>query len=293
VSGLGEPRPFDRERDLGRVVRLMSDAHALRGDYLHPGGMQWWFRRTIKPDFRLLVWDDGPALAAWLMDDAGYVIARPARDDLASRLALVAWAERSLREMGRASIEVSAGDDEPALIDTLKGRGYTSSDSLGDLLVYDIDGRPPEPELPEGFRLTTLADVSDDEYIALHRAAWSSVKPSDYDRQLHHLVVSSPDFQRDMVPIVRAPGGVPAASCIAWFDAASLRVEIEPLGTHPDHRQRGLGKAIVRDVHRLAYERGARSVMVWGSHSNDAARKLYASAGMTPRRTVREYRRVL
>ena len=290
---IGEPRPFDRGRDLERIVRLMSDAHALRGDYLHPGGMQWWFRRTPKDTFRLLVWDNGEDISAWLMDDAGYVVVRAARDNLASRLALVAWAERDLRARGASSIEVSAGDDEPALIEALLGRGYARGETAGDLLVYDIDGRPPEPELPEGFRLVTLADLGDDDYIALHRAAWSTVKPSEYDRQLHDLVTSSPDFRRDMVPVVLAPGGMPAAYCIAWLDAASLQVEIEPLSTHPDYRERGLGRATVRDVHRLAYECGARSVMVWGSHDNVAARKLYTSAGMTPRRTVREYRRTL
>ena len=290
---IGEPRPYDRERDLPRIVRLMSEAHALRGDYLHPGGMQWWFRRAAKPDFRVLVWEDGGDVAAWLMDDAGYVIVRPARDDLAARVALAAWAERDFRSAGRSSIEISAGDDEPALIDALLGRGYARAESSGDLLAFDIDGLPPPPELPEGFRLTTLADVTDDEYIALHRAAWSTVKPSDYSRELHDLVTSSPDFRRDTVPIVVAPGGVLAAYCIAWLDRGSLQIEIEPLGTHPDYRQRGLGRAIVREVHRLAREQGARSVMVWSSHNNELARRLYASAGMTPRRTVREYRRAL
>lgn len=293
MIALGEPRPFDRQRDLGRIVRLMSDAHALRGDYLHPGGMQWWFRRTPKRDFRLLVWEDGAEIAAWLMEDAGYVIVRAARDDLAARVALIAWAERDLRASGRPSIELSAGDDEPALIDALIARGYALTDSMVDLLVYDIDDAPAEPELPDGFRLMTLEDVSDDDYIGLHRAAWSTVKPSEYDRELHELVTSSPDFRRDMVPIVLTPSGAPAAYSISWLDAASLHVEIEPLGTHPDYRQRGFGRAIVRDVYRRAYERGARSVMVWGSHGNDAARKLYTSAAMTRRRTVRQYRLTL
>jgi len=255
--------------------------------------MQWWFRRTAKPDFRLLVWDEGDAVAGWLMDDDGYVIARPARDDLASRIALVAWAERDFRRGGRAAIEISAGDDEPALIEALLARGYARAASAGDLLEYDIDGPTPDPEPPEGFRLASLADLGDDEYIDLHRAAWSTVKPSEYGPQLHDLVTSAPDFRREMVPVALAPGGRPAAYCIAWLDTPSQSVEIEPLGTHPDYRRRGLGRAIVHEVFRLARERGARSVMVWGSHDNAVARRLYTSAGMTPRRVVREYRRAL
>ena len=295
MTEFGEPRAFIRDRDLPRVLGLFVDLHAAtpHPDYQHPGGIAWWLRRIVKDDFKVFIWDDGDDIAAFVIDDAGYVIPRTADNDVNSRLQLIAWAERSFRSSGRATIEVAAADDELELREALQARGYESSGSSSVELVFDIRAEPPPPVLPIGYRLVTLEDLSDDTYIDLHRAAWSTVRPSEYDRRLHDVVTSMPDFRRDMVPVVVAPDGTPAAYCIGWFDSRTHSVEIEPLGTHPAHRRLGLGRAIVRDIHHRSWVHGARSVIVWGSHGNVAATRLYRSSGMEPRRTVRDYRRVL
>jgi ribosomal protein S18 acetylase RimI-like enzyme len=133
----------------------------------------------------------------------------------------------------------------------------------------------------------------DDAYVELHRAAWSTKAPSTYDRQMHSSVTAMPDFERELVPIIAAPDGTLAAYCIAWFDPRTQTVEIEPLGTHPEYRRLGLGRAIVQEVLRRSAARGARSVMVWGAHKNDVALHLYESAGLRSRRVLREYKRAL
>ena len=295
MSGFAEPRAFESDRDLARVIRLFADLHAAtpHPDYQHPGGMEWWLRRIVKDDFKVFIWDDGDDIAGFVIDDAGYVISRTADRAVKSRLQLIAWAERSFRASGRTTLELAAADDERELREALLARGYEGSGSLSVELVFDVRGEPQVPALPMGYRLATLEDLGDDSYVELHRAAWSTVKPSEYDRRLHDIVTSMPDFRRDMVPVVLAPDGTPAAYCIGWFDGRTHTVEIEPLGTHPAYRKLGLGRAIVRDIHHRSWACGARSVMVWGSHANVAATRLYTSSGMEPRRTVRDYRRAL
>jgi hypothetical protein len=78
VSLDGEPRAFDRARDLGRIVALFRAAHAdpRAPDWQHPDGMEWWLRRIARDGFVVRVWNDGPRLAAFVIDDDGYVIAR-------------------------------------------------------------------------------------------------------------------------------------------------------------------------------------------------------------------------
>ena len=295
MSGFAEPRAFESDRDLARVIRLFADLHAAtpHPDYQHPGGMEWWLRRIVKDDFKVFIWDDGDDIAGFVIDDAGYVIPRTADRAVKSRLQLIAWAERSFRASGRTTLELAAADDEPELREALLARGYEGSGSVSVELVFDVRGEPQVPALPMGYRLATLEDLGDDSYVELHRAAWSTVKPSEYDRRLHDIVTSMPDFRRDMVPVVLAPDGTPAAYCIGWFDGRTHTVEIEPLGTHPAYRKLGLGRAIVRDIHHRSWACGARSVMVWGGHANVAATRLYTSSGMEPRRTVRDYRRAL
>ena len=338
MSGFAEPRAFESDRDLARVIRLFADLHAAtpHPDYQHPGGMEWWLRRIVKDDFKVFIWDDGDDIAGFVIDDAGYVIPRTADRAVKSRLH-----RARLRMRVRAGQALDPVEDDPLfrrredfvhgtvegqqlrheeavartrgvdpafcheriggfkvpksveLREALLARGYEGSGSVSVELVFDVRGEPQVPALPMGYRLATLEDLGDDSYVELHRAAWSTVKPSEYDRRLHDIVTSMPDFRRDMVPVVLAPDGTPAAYCIGWFDGRTHTVEIEPLGTHPAYRKLGLGRAIVRDIHHRSWACGARSVMVWGSHANVAATRLYTSSGMEPRRTVRDYRRAL
>jgi GNAT superfamily N-acetyltransferase len=301
VSLEGEPRPFERERDLLRIVEIFRAAHAdpRDPDYQHPGGMEWWLRRIVAPGFAVHVWDDGPRLGGLVIDDDGYVIARTADRGPASRMRVIAWAEGRFRAARRTAIELAVADDEPELCDALKARGYEPSGTISRPLVSDLDREPPAPELPEGAKIATIDEIGDDAYVALHRAAWSDTKPSTYDRAQHDVVRAMPDFRPDLVPVALAPDGTPAAYCIGWYDAASRSVEIEPLGTHRDRRRLGLARAIVRDIHRRAWRLGARSVMVWATdpastaHVNEPARRLYISSGMEPRRAVRDCRKTL
>lgn len=164
---------------------------------------------------------------------------------------------------------------------------------MGTKLINDDLKAPPEPELPAGFKMGWLEPSLDDLYVELHRAAWSTWAPSTYDRSAHAAVITMPHFDRRLVPLISASGGTLAAYCIAWLDPITRTVEIEPLGTRPAFRRRGLARAIVQEVVGRSADRGARSVIVWGAHRNAAALALYESCGFRSRRVLREYRREL
>ena len=123
------------------------------------------------------------------------------------------------------------------------------------------------------------------------RAAWSTVAPSKYDATAHDAVVSMPQFDRTLVPVVAAPDGTLAAYCIAWFDPVTRTSEIEPLGTRPEYRRLGLARAVSLEAVRRSAERGAESVLVWGVGDHRTA--LYESAGFRGGRVLREYARRL
>jgi GNAT superfamily N-acetyltransferase len=179
-------------------------------------------------------------------------------------------------------------DDDLAAL--LASRGYATSDRDGYELVADAS-LPAVAVLPDGFRMISLTPALNERYVALHRAAWSRPgRPSTYDREQHERVTAMPDFRYELVPIVAAADGSLAAYCMSWFDPRSRSVEIEPLGTHPDFRRRGLARAIVHEVRRRAAALGASSVLVWGSSELPDAKALYESAGHRSRRMLRDYR---
>jgi GNAT superfamily N-acetyltransferase len=177
--------------------------------------------------------------------------------------------------------------------DVLPGRGYEQSGIELELLA-DTSHEPERAPLPVGFRFGSLLDVSDDAYIDGHRAAWSDKRPSPYRRELHDAVKRMPGFRPDLVTIVIAPDGTVAACCIGWMDQRSATLEIEPLGTHRDHRRLGLAHAIVKEVQHRAWSSGAAHVLVWNDPTtNPAAYALYTGADMPPNRTLVALRKEL
>lgn len=287
-------RPFDRQRDLREVLALVGRTRA-RGDagvVFHPGGLQWWLRRMGRPGFEVAVLANDASIAGFLLRDRGDVLLQTdGHDD--RRGDLLAWGETRARESGQPEVLVSVAEQDVDLRDLLLSRGYGPSDRRGYELVRQLDVEPGPPELPRGCELISLTPELTDAYIALHRAAWTRPNaPSTYDREQHDLVAAMPDFRSDLVPIVRTADGALAAYCISWWDPRSRSVEIEPLGTHPEHRRRGLARAIVVEVMRRAWTLGASYVLVWGTTENPEARALYESAGMRARRVLRDYRLV-
>jgi len=295
MSDLTE-RGFDLQRDLLELLgtvgnaRATSDPHA----FLHPGGLQWLLRRLGRDTFAVRRWVIGEALAGFAVADAGYVMVLPRTAALEDHLALID-VERALAARERAeAIEVTAWVDDRPMVAALGERGFEVSGTYGHELVRELVDPLPAPALPAGFAMRWLEPELDAAYVDLHRAAWMrSGVPSSYTRQMHDTVVAMPDFRRELVPIVSAPDGRLAAYCIAWFDPRTATTEIEPLGTHPEFRRLGLGRAIVNEVFQRSAEHRASLVMVWGAPENDAAFQLYTSAGMGSRRVARQYRLAL
>ena len=280
-----KPRPLDPQRDFAAVAELLGRTRANGGDS-HPGGIQWWLRDLRRPGFEAFVVDDGAALAGFVMIDDDFVVIEAMDGDQPS-LDLVDWTIEHMRTSGRVSMHLHAVESSQLQAE-LEGRGFSEVGAELELM-FDIDGEPPLPELPPGYTLDSLLNITDDAFIEMHRAAWSDKRPSPYRRELHDAVKRMPQFRPELVTIVLAPDGTPTAYCIGWYDETSRTLEIEPLGTHRDFRRLGLAHVVVHEVIHRAYENGAHHVLVWNNPTTNApAYGLYTGAGMTVRRRLPE-----
>ena len=274
-------------RDLPAVASFLGWTRA-HGELSHPGGTQWWLRELGRDGFEAFVERAGHDLTAFvLIDDSFSIIETSPRGPAEIELCL--WIAEHQRQLGRPPARVHVVQGGPSEAGLL-ARGFEVVGSELEL-IFDISDEPRPAPLPPGYRLTDLTEVTDDAYIALHRAAWSDKRPSTYDRARHASVRAMPQFDPELVTIAVAPDGTPAACCILWCDAQSGTAEIEPLGTHHDFRRLGLATAIVREAFRCARRRGSRQVLIWNDPAaNPAAYGLYTSAGMTARRRLTELR---
>ncbi|MFF2851767.1 GNAT family N-acetyltransferase [Streptomyces sp. NPDC058001] len=163
--------------------------------------------------------------------------------------------------------------------------GYvTDPDSLGDTgswtQLNERDLRDVEqPVLPAGFRFRTADEAGPRAVVQAHVDAWGP--STTYTAEGYEGVRRTPPYRGDLHVLVEAPDGTMAASTIMWLDEANRTAEFEPVGTHPDYRRLGLGRAMLLHGMRLARAAGAQHMTVacLGAPGHPGARGLYYSVG--------------
>jgi ribosomal protein S18 acetylase RimI-like enzyme len=288
-------RPFERDRDLADVLALVGRSRERDdpGATLHPGGLQWWLRRLGRAGFDVAVSSEADGVVGFVLRDGSDVVVQAYAERSGERADLLAWIESRAIDTHEEELLLSVAEDDEDLRRVALARGYEPTESYEYELVHDLGREPAPTQLPSGFEIISLTPGLADAYVDLHRAAWSRPdRPSTYDRRQHETVTAMPGFRYDLVPIVATSDGVLTAYCMSWWDARSASVEIEPLGTHPGFRRRGLARAIVHEVLRRSRAMRARYVLVWGTSGNPEAKALYLSAGLRVRRVLRSHRLV-
>ena len=79
--------------------------------------------------------------------------------------------------------------------------------------------------------------------------------------------------------MVVAPDKSFAAFCLIWFDPVTASGIFEPVGWHPDHRRRGLTRAVVEEGLQRLRRLGARTALVNAHQGSEVATSLYFSLG--------------
>jgi GNAT superfamily N-acetyltransferase len=135
-----------------------------------------------------------------------------------------------------------------------------------------------QPVLPGGFRFRNADEGGPEAAVLAHLDAWH---PSTYSAQAYEGVRRTPAYRGDLHVLLEAPDGTMAASAIMWLDEANKTAEFEPVGTHPDYRRRGLGRALLLHGMHLARDAGASHMTVacLGAPGHPRARGLYYSVG--------------
>jgi GNAT superfamily N-acetyltransferase len=140
------------------------------------------------------------------------------------------------------------------------------------VLTAAIDPLTPAPDapgLPAGLTVD-LADTPDEQWRALYRYRGHTVPPSALD-----LLMSA--RERTFVSI-RAGARTVAVGrgslASAWLGVTAVEVA-------PEARRQGLARAVLAALARWALDRGARSAYLQVADGNEAARRLYLSAGFT------------
>jgi ribosomal protein S18 acetylase RimI-like enzyme len=292
-----EPRSYRDESDLAKMYALLRAGSAAANGtfYAQVGDVNWWlyyppFEGEIWP--HLSLWDDPSdpeCLLAWSVIDPNwgafdvYVQPELRRTPLAEEIYI--WAEEHtaaiLRAAGQDTIRanyISQNDD--VVIARLLARGFQRTQEDAVCMIQSLDGLLLRPALPDGY---TVRGSKGEIEVAVRATAqynaFTNTAPFDIYVERFRRFMRSPVYDPETDVVAVSPDGRIGSFCIVWPDPVTGAGLFEPVGTHPDFRQRGLGKAVmIEALHRLK-DRGMNRAIVCTLANNTPGIKLYEAAG--------------
>jgi ribosomal protein S18 acetylase RimI-like enzyme len=266
------------------------------------GDLEWWLAGggpEVDWSSRIRIWSIGGDPAGW-----GW-FAPPASLDWFVRHGLTAVEETAIRdeilawhvERARAAasadpvhLEVWAADGWPESA-ILRARGWTPTDVVLTQYAQSLDIELDPPRIPDGYVLRSLHGPEDiPARVEVHRAAFA---PSRMTVEKYGILIGQDHYAFDRDIVLEASDGSFAAFAMCWADPVGSIGEFEPVGTHPDHQRRGLGRVIMRHGLRLMRAAGLRDALVFSLRTNAASEALYRSAGFHEVALHRRYTRPL
>jgi ribosomal protein S18 acetylase RimI-like enzyme len=265
-----DARDYSGPADLRRMQDLTGECWRLAGPFVIAtiGDLPWWMYQHLNKldEARVRLWLEEGRCVAWGWVEGGLIVM--VHPQHRQRLTdVLDWAEAD---------EVRALEHDTGSIEALVARGYVVDESRWfDHMTRPLDDLP-EPLVHKGYVIRAVR--GEEELLARtesHRAAWepSRVVPDSYLQ-----VMRAWPYRAELDWVAVAPDGTFAANCLCWLDEVNRIVELEPVGTHPEHRRRGLAAAVCLAALEAARAAGAETGLVYPVHGLPAA-DLYESIG--------------
>ena len=266
----------DTPADLRRMQALVAELWRLEGPAVenHIGDVAWqrFMHEGREEEWRVKIWGD--EAWAWLRRPST-LLYEIHPDHRAGPLhhKLIEWfeAEADTDELRTSSLSTDA-----ERINVLRRHGY-ELDPAARVLAHHIRDLAdvPEPGLPDGYRLRTVEPSDLVRRVELHRTVWA---PSRVTAESYANVMAAWPYRADLDCVVEAADGTFASYALAWLDAANRVGELEPVGTHPDHRRLGLASAVCLLALRRLRDASAERAIVY-AWADSPAKTLYESIG--------------
>jgi len=286
-----------RYRDGGDVDLLQAFNAAAIAEtdgcgFIHPGDIAHRIfngNKLFDPTEVLTIWEDANGVAAWALAaprHAGYdAQVRPDLRTPGFERDVLMHAEAETRRL-MAVHEISRQH--------LDGETYRCDMARATLLAelgWVPDGDPPwvlnrvelsemaEPDVPDGYTVRAVRGIEEAGLLGeVHAASFDST----WTPEMYAKVMRSPGYAPEREFVAEAADGSLAAFTVTWHDDLNRTGLFEPVGTHRDHRRRGLGRALLLFAMREMVANGMEYATVVNEGTNDASRALYSSVGFSP-----------
>lgn len=278
-------RFYRGEADYAAMHRLIADSYKLVGPhhYILQGDLDWWRAFVDAPVFMPTVplWFAGETLVGFVWPGQAAVDLMLHPQHREAEPLMVAYAEEHFRKAGEEgegeTLMLSSLESDAQRNRLLAEQGFERSSDFLASHIFDFDGPPPAPQLPDGYTLRDMGGDADwEKRVALHRAAFH---PSKFTLEKYQAARNGPTYRPDLDLVAVAPNGDYAAYTTVWFEEENRVALYEPVGCHPDYQRRGLGRAVLYEGLRRLYELGATRAHVGSWMDDSSGAQLYRAAG--------------
>ena len=142
-----------------------------------------------------------------------------------------------------------------------------------------MTGPLPEAPVADGYVVRSL-DLSTDEDSEGRASVSRACFGHDRTGEMMKVMAQAPSYRPELDLAAIAADGTFAAYATVWWDDVNSYIIFEPVGTHPDHRRRGLASALMAEGLRRGAALGATTAYV-GSAAGAPSNALYESLGFT------------
>lgn len=281
-----------RIRNFLREVTMLNDRHDFSWPLLRWDYWVWHVNMNIF-HFDLCdaihLWEvDGEIVAMLNPDGRGeafFQIHPDFRDEIPTSQ-MLDIAEQKFQELtsnGKKELIIWVNEADAGMKKILAKRGYARSEYSAEHMRRRSFTQPiPDSVHSSGYIVRALGDES--ELPARSWLSWKAFHPNEPDAKYqgwewYKNVQRVPLYRRDLDIVAIASDGELAAFCTVWLDDVTRTAVFEPVGTHPNHQKRGLGKAVMSEGLHRAQKLGASLATV--SSYGTAAHALYESMGFT------------
>lgn len=223
-------------------------------------------------------------------DENVFLQVHPNYRGLTSRM--LDWAESALAKVSEDKgrlIAVWVADSDRYLQETLKSRGYQPSESCEYLNVAELDRATGKVDLPEGYSIHSFQEGVD--LAKRCECAAKAFSSTGLPLNVYNKLQQAPMYRPELDILTKYLGEEVTSFCTVWYDQRTNVGYFEPVGTHPGHQRKGLGRAVLLEgLQRLQKMRASRAyVGAW----EDERRSFYESSGFVMYDALRPWHKKL
>ncbi|MFC1887456.1 GNAT family N-acetyltransferase [Candidatus Cloacimonadota bacterium] len=160
-------------------------------------------------------------------------------------------------------------------IGLLESKGFINEGLEAVDFRYDLKIFNEDIKLNAEYQYEKFSDrFNYEEHIETQRLAFNRTK-DQLNREWFETKCIAPGYSEDWDFLIANSKGHHITFCVAWIDELNKFAEIDPVGTHPDHRREGLAKAVINHCFVELNKSGYGSAQILGF--SDAAKTLYKS----------------